>query len=299
MNWATAMTEARGRPWLAELDPRLKVGWVLTISLLCVVLDRAPLLIALVVLAAIPFCGLSMRWPAWRALLFVLLASVWSVTLSQALFYQGNTGQVLWPLVPSIDLGIWTFPGLNVYREGIWHGLLQSTRFVSLALAGLTLALSTSPERLLSTLAQLRVPPAACFMTSVALRAAPIALAEFAATRAARVSRGDRRFRWRSPQTWGGAVGGILGSLEATMASGLRRVTTLSESVTVRGFDPRAERTNYPESRLRPFEKWLAGVLFAVASLTSGAKTLYWLQIAGYPRIGSWSPFIQSLGDWL
>ena len=72
-------------------------------------------------------------------------------------------------LVPSFSILEYVFPGLIFYREGAAYGLLQSSRIVAMTLAGMTVCLSTSPERLLAALAWLRVPSAVSFMAVAAL----------------------------------------------------------------------------------------------------------------------------------
>ena len=128
---------------------------------------------------------------------------------------------------------------LDPYRDGVEQ--------IATALAGFTTALSTSPERMLAALARLRLPVALCYMTTAALRFIPLVVEEVMIVRQARRRRG---YRFRL----GGALRGEIGLLFPILASSIRRAETLAESVTARGFDPRAPRTFYPPLRMRGWE---------------------------------------------
>ena len=115
----------------------------------------------------------------------VALLVVWSTVFSQAMFFAGEPRTPVFTLVPELRWGPMAFPGVRLYREGAWYGLLQSSRMVATMLAGLTVCLSTSPERLLAALVWLRMPAALSFMAVAALRLLPVLVDEWSTVRAA------------------------------------------------------------------------------------------------------------------
>jgi len=211
------------------LDPRLKFLLLLMAGTLAVILNSvaALCLLGLACGASLAVSGLS---PAWRMRGFVIvLAIVWSTVLSQSLFY----GQQ--PRTPFFEMGPLVF-----WREGLQHGLLQSVRFIGISLAGIALALSTPPDRLLSAMQKLGIPSGLCFLTVTALRFVPTVGDELLAVRAARRHRcGDitSRHPWTMLKT-------ELSLLMPVLARSLRRARALAESMHIRGFDPQAIRTN-------------------------------------------------------
>jgi energy-coupling factor transport system permease protein len=261
---------AHGRAWLAELDPRVKLAgmaWVSTASLL---LDTTAALVALVGLSLLAVAGLKLGPKAWLLAALLLAATVWGTIASQALFYAGAPRTVLFTLLPPAEVLGWHWPGLAVYREGVWHGLAQSLRMLAVALAGLAVCLSTSPERLLAALLRLRAPTAIGFMAVAAIRFLPTLIAEWGQVHQARRLRGAAGGWWIANQA---AV------LRPVLASALRRATALATSVSSRGFDPAARRTFYPPLVLRTGERFLLAGLLATLLALVVVKGLYWLYL--------------------
>jgi energy-coupling factor transport system permease protein len=138
---------------------------------------------------------------------------------------------------------------------------VQSLRLLATALAGLTLCLSTSPERILAALVRLKLPASPAFMTMAALRFLPLVIDEVRTVRQARRLRGYRFRLW-------GPAGDRLGSYRSELllllpvvAASLRRAESLAESVTARGFDPRSPRTFYPPLQMRMWEQCAAAAI--------------------------------------
>ncbi len=136
MSHAFPLTENAARPWLTAVDPRLKIVWVASLSLLSVLVDSTAALAGVFVLAAWPLLGLRLSIRGWLAIGGVVLATAWSTLLSQAIFYTFEPRTALFTIVPSFQLGEWETPAVRFYREGAEYGLLQSLRFTALALAG-------------------------------------------------------------------------------------------------------------------------------------------------------------------
>lgn len=262
------------RPWLAALDPRTKLAWVFGVSVAAATIDSTWGLAVLALATASAACGLRLERLGWAAIVGVLALIVWSTMLSQGFFYGGPMRTPIVTFVAPRKFGEYEFPGILISREGLIYGAVQSLRVVATALAGLTLALSTSPERLLAALARLRMPTTLGFMTTAALRFLPLVIDEALAVRRARTLRGYR-FRLVGP------VGDRLGPyrhelslLLPVIASSLRRAETLAESVTARGFDPHAPRTFYPPLVMRAFEK---GVVAAICVVCSVLVVVKWV----------------------
>lgn len=281
---------AHGRAWLSGLDPRVKLAGMAWVSAASLLLDSTAALLALLGLSLLAMAGLRLSLKAWLLAALLLAATVWGTIASQALFYAGAPRTVLFTLVAPADVLGWRWPGLTVYREGVWHGLAQSLRMLAVTLAGLAVCLSTSPERLLAALLRLRVPVALGFMAVAAIRFLPTLIAEWGQVRQARRMRGA-----------GGnlSIANHAAVLRPVLASALRRATSLATSVSSRGFDPAAPRTFYPPLVLRPVERLLlAGLLASLVALVV-VKGLYWLYLGElYYRPGL-RPLYDAARRWL
>ena len=270
---ATGVTaHVRAPRWLAEFDPRIKLAWLATISLIAVLVDTLPALATLAFCSALPVLALRLSRSAWLAILTVMAITVWSTMLSQALFYP------LEPRTKVLSLG--TFA---LYREGAIYGLIQSLRFVASVLAGLTVVFSTSPERLLSALVSIGVPSSLAFVTVSALRSVPALVDAFVAVRRAR--------RWRQLEdtpSWRERLLAPLTNLRLLVpvaALALRRSTILATSVSARGFRPGRERTFFPPLYLRWSEFAVGLALALLATSVALLKSAQW-----WSQAGVWSP---------
>lgn len=204
------------------MESRIKLGLLACVGTLAVTLE-GPVPLGLLVLASAAPVLMS---PASRGMriqgTLSVLALVNSLVLSQGLFYGAE------PRVPLLELG-----PLTLYREGIEHGLVQSTRFVAVALAGLALALTTPPDRLLSAMVRMKMPFGLAFLSATALRFVPVVGREIQAVRRARARRG--RALWaRPPWRW---LLIEVAMLRPVIARSLRRARALAESLDARGFD--------------------------------------------------------------
>jgi energy-coupling factor transport system permease protein len=259
-------TADNARPWLARLDPRVKLAWVLAVSVAAVALDSAAGLVLLTLATAVVATGLKLSGRGWSAVVVILLLTVWGTIVTQGFFHIAETRTAVLVFVPPNTKDPLT-SGLVLSREGMRHGAVQSLRLAAMALAGFTLSLSTSPERLLAALARLHVPAVLGFMTTAALRFLPMLIDEFVTVRQARRLRGYR-FRFVGPP--GDRFRPYreeIGTLFPVVASSLRKAETLADAITARGFDPRARRTYYPPLVLRRTENAIL-VALAVGCIT-------------------------------
>lgn len=278
MNLAWSLNNVQPRRWWEAVDPRLKLALLSAISLLAVLLDAPHSLALLALVALLLMSGLKMRPPAWGVILGLLLAIAWGTVLSQALFYGQWPRHALVTFVPAGEIWGWEYAGLHFYAEGARYGLTQSLRMMAVMLTGLSVCLSTSPERLLVAFAWLRLPTAVSFTTVAALRFLPQALADWSTVRQAQHLRGFGRQALSHHKTgfWR-RIRGELSLLLPVMVSLVRRSGNLADSITLRGFDPARRRTAFPPLKFHPFEKLTLGLLIAVLLLVAAAKLLFWL----------------------
>jgi len=278
MSQGFGFLQTRRGGWLAGIDPRLKLAWLVTVSLLSVLIDSTLALTVLFGLCLLVTTGLRLSLRGWAALVGLLLFVAWGTVFSQALFYDRVPRTVVFTLIPAGDWSGREFSGLHVYREGAAHGLTQSLRALSVIVTGLGVCLTTSPERLLAALARLGVPVAVGFTATAALRFLPTVLGEFFSVRRARRLRGYRP-RWFPPGRLVATLRGEASVLMPVLAASLRRAGTLATSVTSRGFDATGRRTYYPPLRFRPAERLTLAVLIALLAAVVTAKLLFWMYL--------------------
>lgn len=277
-NWA--IVDLPRASWLRAVDPRFKLAILLWVSTLSVLLDAIGSLAGLCLVGLLLASGLRLsRRGGWWLVMLVLVVA-WGTLLSQAIFYAGMPRTRWFSLIPAVEIGGWRLPGLHFYREGAAHGLAQSLRAIAVMLTGLSVCLSTSPERLLAALARLRAPASIGFMLLSALRFLPVMLDEFGTVRQARRlrSRGRPRERWHfQPLRTLQAEAALL---YPVMAAALRRSSALATSVVARGFNPQTRRSYFPPLRFAWWEKLGLVVLLASWLAPCIAKGLYWLYLA-------------------
>jgi len=127
----------------ATIGTRLALA--LLVSILAIVLGPSELLTLLSFFAAVLF--MSTKPSPRKAVTVIGLVAlvVWSIMLSQALFYQGSPRTPIAVIVPeSFPIIGWLTGGIYVYYEGIVYGLKQSLRATACLLAGAALASTTS-----------------------------------------------------------------------------------------------------------------------------------------------------------
>jgi energy-coupling factor transport system permease protein len=290
---------ARDESWLARCDPRLKLAWLATASLAAVLVDSGRALFLLCATTLLLALGLSWTRRTWAFVGGMILLVAWGTVLSQAMFFAGEPRTPIITLIPPARLGPIEFPGLQLYREGATYGLLQSSRMIAMMLAGLTVCLSTSPERLLGALAWLRLPSALSFMVVAALRFLPTIAHEWATVR------GSCRWRGYRPRLLGlGRRAWTSWRVEAALlvpviSASLRRADRLATALTARGFDAAQPRTLYPEVRMNWPERLMLLLLAAFCVSLSLLKSLLWLAAAGIYRSEGLDPLYHFTRQWM
>ena len=209
-----------------------------------------------------------------------LFFTTWGLIYSQAIFYNEFPRTVLFTLVPA-DLpliGKMT-GGIRVYREGLFHGIVQSLRFNTTLVIGCFIVWTTQPRDLLLALAQLRVPATLAFMVTTALHFIPVIANEAMTVFRSQRLRGFRYFRLNLFAT----CRGILNSFRPILAGNIRHATHLGESVESRGFSPEAvtQRTSLRTLKMGAWDFSLLAVLFVCLMGVVGLKLLYFFYANG------------------
>ncbi len=263
-----------------KLEPRTKILMMLIAGCLVILLD-SPTALLVCFLGSLSLVALST--PTWRQiglLCTFLFFTTWGLVYSQAIFYNEFPRTVLFTLVPA-DLpliGKMT-GGIRVYREGLFHGIVQSLRFNTTLVIGCFIIWTTQPRDLLLALAQLRVPATLAFMVTTALHFIPVIANEAATVLRSQRLRGFRYLRLNLFAT----CRGILNSFRPILAGNIRHATHLSESVESRAFsaETAAERTSLRTLKMGAWDFSLLIVLFACLISVIGLKLLYFCYANG------------------
>ena len=268
------------------LEPRTKILMMLIAGCLVILLD-SPTALLVCFLGSLTLTALSI--PTWRQigmLCTFLFFTTWGLIYSQGIFYNEFPRTVLFTLVPA-DLPLIgkTTGGIRVYREGLFHGIVQSLRFNTTLVIGCFIVWTTQPRDLLLALTQLRVPSTLAFMVTTALHFIPVIANEVATILRSQRLRGFRYLRLNLLAT----CRGVLNSFRPILAGNIRHATHLSESVESRGFsaETMAERTSLRTLKMGVWDYSLLVFLFACLIGIVGLKLLYFFYANGI-YYGSW-----------
>ena len=246
-----------------------------------VILLDSPTALLVCFLGSLTLVALS--GPTWRQLGLLcafLFFTTWGLIYSQAIFYNEFPRTVLFTLVPP------DFPfigkmtgGIRAYREGLFHGIIQSLRFNTTLVIGCYIVWTTQPRDLLLALSQLRVPATLAFMVTTALHFVPVIAKEASAVFRSQRLRGFRYLRLNLFAT----CRGVLNSFRPILAGNIRHATHLGESVESRGFSPEtaAQRTSLRTLKMGGWDFSLLAVLGACLIGIVGLKLLYFFYANG------------------
>ena len=258
---------------MGEINARNKLILLGCVGLLAVTLESPVSLILLVAIVLVPLLWTPMPSSWRRKGALAVVAAIWGTVLSQAIFYADE------PRIALLQLG-----PLAIYKEGIVHGLVQSLRFVAITLAGVSVAVTTPPDRLFSGLTRLRIPYALAFLAVTAVRFVPLVATEWAVVRRARARRG-RPVHHRAPWAW---MALEIAMLRPVVARSLRRARALAESLETRGFDPSGPRIAVATTDEKPLQN---AFLVGAVTLTCAAvglrvvMILYTVDLAYFPQL--------------
>lgn len=266
------------------MDPRSRLVLLGCVSVLAVTLDRPLGLGALAVLCGLALSTVRLPRGAWWQGLLLLAALAWATVLSQGLFYGDQ------PRVAALRLG-----PVVLWREGLVWGLVQSLRLVAVTLAGLAVAASTPPERLVVGLRALGVPWVPAFLATTSLRVVPSVAASWREVRQARALRGRPAWQ-RAPWSW---LALEVALLRPVVARALRKGRTLARTLDARGFDPNVPRPSLHPTRLRVWE-W--PVLVGAVGLTATAvalRVVWALYVSDVLYVPAWRSVYAFVRVWL
>ena len=262
------------------LEPRTKILMMLISGCLVILLD-SPTALLVCFVGSLTLVALSV--PTWRQIGLLcgfLSFTTWGLIYSQAIFYNEFPRTVLFTLVPA-DLpliGKMT-GGIRVYREGLFHGIVQSLRFNTTLVIGCFIVWTTQPRDLLLALTQLRVPAPLAFMVTTALHFIPVIAKEAATVFRSQRLRGFRYFRLNLFAT----CRGLVNSFRPILAGNIRHATHLGESVESRGFSPEmaTHRTSLRSLKMGAWDYGLLTVLCVCLIGIVGLKLLYFFYANG------------------
>jgi len=266
------------------MDPRSRLLLLLCVGVLAVCLDRPASLGLLCVFSALPLVVLRLPGQWWGRGALAIGVVIWGTVLSQGIFYDSL------PRVPLFEVG-----PVTVWKEGVFWGAIQSLRFVATILAGLAVAVSTSPARLQDALIRLRVPMALAFLSTTALRTVPQTGRTILAVRQARASRG-RPLWQRGPFGW---LRQELLMLRPIVAESLRRARSLAEALDSRGYDPATPRSATRPLRLATWEWPLLGAALGTTCVVLSVRVLFVLYTVELLYIPSLRPLYGFVRRWL
>lgn len=263
-----------------KLESRTKILIMMICGCLVILLD-SPTALLTCFLASLVLIAISKPTLRQIRLLFIFLFfTTWGLIYSQGMFYNAFPRTVLITLVP-LDfpfIGEWT-GGIKIYREGLFHGIIQSLRFNTTLVIGCYIVWSTQPRDLLLAMGQLRVPGALAFMVTTALHFIPVIASETAAVIRSQRLRGFRYLQINLFAT----VQGVINSFRPILAGNIRHAANLGESVESRGFSPdiARQRTSLRTSQMGQWDYGLLTVLLVCLICVIGLKVVYFCYANG------------------
>jgi energy-coupling factor transporter transmembrane protein EcfT len=223
-----------------RLDPRVKILGTILLSILIFQAQKWEILMLSAFLSAVCLIA-RLKFAEIRVALKPL---AWLAALLFGLHLFFTEGKILlqMPYLP-----------VRITEEGLSRGLLISWQFLSLALSGIVLTMTTAPselvgglENLLSPLRRIGVPVQdIAVMVSLALRFVPTLLEEFSRIKTAQLARGAEWEKGRLDRR----MKSMAVLLAPLLVSAFRRADDLAEAMETRGY-ARGPRTSLHQLRL-------------------------------------------------
>ena len=264
---------------MTKLHPHTKIILLAVVSCLVILLDSP---IALFVCFLVSFCFQVSIPPSWRQIRLLILfigLGTWGLIYSQGIFYNQFPRTVIFTFIHKDVPVIGALTGgIHLYREGLFHGAVQSLRFNTMLTVSCFIIWTTQPRDLLLALVKLRVPYSLAFMVTTGLRYIPLIGSEAQAVIRSQRLRGFRYLRLNLFHT----IRGILNSLRPILTNNIRRATHLSEAVESRAFSPdAAHRTSLRELKTQQQDVLLIAILLFCLLGVIGLKSIYFLYANG------------------
>ncbi len=192
-----------------SLDPRIKLAYLLSLSLVLIFKRELALPLLALTLSAYLLSRISPLEPVrefgWFSLLFLIPIPL------HALIQPGTPILAFW--------------GMDLTREGLVFGLQNFTYLLSLFMLALLFTYTTEPRKITQALCSLGVPKKIAFMLGISLRFVSIVQAELNTIRGAQASRAYKKYN-----PFALAV--------PLLHKSFRRAKALSISMDSRAFDP-------------------------------------------------------------
>lgn len=229
-----SIAHVRGTSWLHRLDPVAKFAWVIPFGVFAftsyehIVLFGALLFGLLVAISARiikPLAKIMLVFAPISASIIVIQAVAPAICAPNCL--------------PPHQIG-----PLNIYNEGLSHGLALLLRISGFQVMAFNLLLTTHPSDLFASLARMKVPYLANFMIAMTLQLIPVLQREVGLVMAAQRSRGMK----------GTGFGAIVPSFVPVAAGAVERVQQLAISLEARAFGSKGEKTSYRRVPSGPFD---------------------------------------------
>lgn len=162
-----------------RIDPRTKVFLSLITAILVVLLNNVFLLLALFLFVFVTYLFARPSISNLKLLFFMMVIVLSSSTLSQGFFYYSE------PKTPLLTIGSksapligWLTGGLQIYREGLIYGAVQSFRLITVTTMASLIVLTTYPSDLILGLTKLGFPQKMGFIIIVSIRFLPSIIEE-------------------------------------------------------------------------------------------------------------------------
>jgi energy-coupling factor transport system permease protein len=236
------------------------------LALLDVLVER-PLNLVLLTVAAAAWAAPAVSRRAWPWLLGALALMTWTQALTQGVFGFGEPRTVLLRLLPPAWFPFGEPPGLNLYREGVVHGAIESLRGHALLWIGAGLVGRYGIEELARGLRRLGVPGPASLLAVLAVRQLPLLVDE-------------ARSVWAALRAKGLGWAGAMRRLWVPLLSGhVRRADEIAAALHARGLGTDAAEPLPPRAPAGERTLAWAGVVIVVG--VAGALALARLSRAG------------------
>ena len=264
---------------MTKLHPHTKIVLLAIVSCLVILLD-SPIALFVCFLASLGFqASIPPSWRQIRLLILFVGLGTWGLIYSQGIFYNQFPRTVIFTLIhKEVPVIGGLTGGIHLYREGLFHGAVQSLRFNTMLTISCFIIWTTQPRDLLLALVKLRVPYSLAFMVTTGLRYIPLIGSEAQTVIRSQRLRGFRYLQLNLFHT----ISGILNSLRPILTNNIRRATHLSEAVESRAFSPdAARRTSLRELKTRWQDVILIALLLGCLLSVISLKGVYFLYANG------------------
>lgn len=247
-----------GRSWLHRVDPRVKIAFVATTTILLLVWFNLPLFLLLLLLTHLALLGSGVGWGRiggiWRALIpfLVLIFILWPVFAR-----QGTPALIHWgPLL--------------ITGHGVVGGAATAARFAAISFTFIIWLATTDQRALVRSFVRLGLPFSIGMALTIGLRFIPTFAALFQSVSEAQQSRG-LLLEGRGI----GRAKAMIPILVAALVTALRMSEQLSWTLEARAFGAPVKRTTLRDLAMRPAD-W---VVLAVIVVAFGALLIitFWL----------------------